>query len=177
MAYAKHLKEMWWGFDALGALIELWHPQTHTFIFHDFEATVLLEEIDWLFGWDDLPYDPQVPQPPWEEILAAIVQDKREVCRMTNRHGILIERLAWWLARNVREIGARRASMGLTLCMGGVFLFPTSGDVLLYEYVGFLTLLWQGQSITPAVLAHLYSSLTTMSMGGRIIGNLFLLQL
>ncbi|MQL69236.1 hypothetical protein Taro_001525 [Colocasia esculenta] len=42
---AKNMKEMWWGFDALGALVERWHPHTHTFVFQGFEASVLLEEI------------------------------------------------------------------------------------------------------------------------------------
>ncbi|MQL68191.1 hypothetical protein Taro_000457 [Colocasia esculenta] len=41
---AKNMKEMWWGFDALGALVERWHPHTHTFVFQGFEARVLLEE-------------------------------------------------------------------------------------------------------------------------------------
>ncbi|MQM22383.1 hypothetical protein Taro_055433 [Colocasia esculenta] len=41
---AKNMKEMWWGFDALGTLVERWHPHTHTFVFQGFEASVLLEE-------------------------------------------------------------------------------------------------------------------------------------
>ncbi|MQL82216.1 hypothetical protein Taro_014677 [Colocasia esculenta] len=41
---AKNMKDMWWGFDALGALVERWHPHTHTFVFQGFEASVLLEE-------------------------------------------------------------------------------------------------------------------------------------
>ncbi|MQL90172.1 hypothetical protein Taro_022760 [Colocasia esculenta] len=42
---AKNMKEMWWRFDALGALVERWHPHTHTFVFQGFEASMLLEEI------------------------------------------------------------------------------------------------------------------------------------
>ncbi|MQL87424.1 hypothetical protein Taro_019965 [Colocasia esculenta] len=37
---AKNMKEMWWGFDALGALVERWYPHTHTFVFQGFEASV-----------------------------------------------------------------------------------------------------------------------------------------
>ncbi|MQM16034.1 hypothetical protein Taro_048989 [Colocasia esculenta] len=40
----KNMKDMWWGFDALGALVERWHPHTHMFVFQGFEASVLLEE-------------------------------------------------------------------------------------------------------------------------------------
>ena len=31
-------------------MIELWHPQTHTFVFPSFEATILLEEVEILLG-------------------------------------------------------------------------------------------------------------------------------
>ena len=31
-------------------MIELWHPQTHTFVFSSFEATILLEEVKLLLG-------------------------------------------------------------------------------------------------------------------------------
>ncbi|MQL75161.1 hypothetical protein Taro_007515 [Colocasia esculenta] len=174
---AKNMKDMWWGFDALGALVERWHPHTHTFVFQGFEASVLLEEVELFLGWQRcLEYDVATPLLSWEEILADIVRDKKEVLRMTNKNGIFLDRLAWWLIQHAREIGGERATRGLTLCLAGVFLFPTSGDFILYEHVGVLSLLWRGQSLAPAVLAHLYSSLTTMSQGGRTCGSLFLLQ-
>ena len=81
----------------MGALVEFWHPFTHTFIFHDFEASVLVEEVEMFFGWTRFPYDPRVTKEPWEEILADVVRDKRKVCRVTSCHGILVDRLAWWL--------------------------------------------------------------------------------
>ncbi|MQM00706.1 hypothetical protein Taro_033445 [Colocasia esculenta] len=40
--------------DSLTTLVELWHPQTHTFIFPAFEATILLEELEHKLG---LPKD------------------------------------------------------------------------------------------------------------------------
>ncbi|MQM05276.1 hypothetical protein Taro_038086 [Colocasia esculenta] len=36
--------------DSLMALVELWHPQTHTFIFISFEATILLKELEIMLG-------------------------------------------------------------------------------------------------------------------------------
>ncbi|MQM15816.1 hypothetical protein Taro_048764 [Colocasia esculenta] len=41
---AKNMKDMWWGFDALGALVERWNSRTHTFVFQGFEESMLLEE-------------------------------------------------------------------------------------------------------------------------------------
>ncbi|MQL77373.1 hypothetical protein Taro_009770 [Colocasia esculenta] len=174
---AKNMKDMWWGFDALGVLVERWHPHTHTFVFQGFEASVLLEEVALFLGWQRcLEYDAATPLLPWEEILTDIVRDKKEALRMTNKNRIFLDRLAWWLIQHAREIGGERATRGLTLCLARVFLFPMSGDFILYEHVGVLSLLWRGQSLAPAVLAHLYSSLTTMSLGGRTCGSLFLLQ-
>ncbi|MQL79625.1 hypothetical protein Taro_012068 [Colocasia esculenta] len=142
-----------------------------------FEVIVLLEEVELFLRWKQcLKYDVTTPLLPWEEILADIVQDKKEVLRITNKNGILLDRLAWWLIQHAKEIGGERATRGLTLCLTGVFLFHTNRDFLLYEHVGILSLLWHGQSLAPAVLAHLYSSLTMMSLGRRTCGSLFLLQ-
>ena len=46
----KHIRKIQFLWECLRALIELWHPQTHTFIFPSFEATILLEEIEILLG-------------------------------------------------------------------------------------------------------------------------------
>ncbi|MQL98091.1 hypothetical protein Taro_030792 [Colocasia esculenta] len=146
MVLAKNMKDMWWGFDALGALVERWHPYTHTFVFQGFEASVLLEEVELFLGWQRcLEYDAATPLLPWEEILADIVRDKKEVLRMMNKNGIFLDWLAWWLIQHAKEIGGERATRGLTLCLAGVFLFPTSGDFILYEHIGVLSLLWRGQ--------------------------------
>ena len=83
--YAKHLLKLVWHWESLGALIELWRPKTHTFIFPEFEATVLLEEINMFLGWSHLEHaDDLTKLPPWEEVLVDIVRDKREVCQMTD---------------------------------------------------------------------------------------------
>ncbi|MQM18454.1 hypothetical protein Taro_051446 [Colocasia esculenta] len=48
--HAKRYHEIHLDWAALGALIKLWHPQTHTFLFKTFEATILLEEVEVLLG-------------------------------------------------------------------------------------------------------------------------------
>ena len=152
VVYAKHLPKLVWHWESLGALIELWHPKTHTFIFQEFEATVLLEEISLFLGWSHLEHaDDLTRLPQWEEVLADIIRDKREVCQMTDRRGIRVDRLAHWIMRTIRAKTAstERLVKGLTLCFGGIFLFPTSGDILAKEHVGVLSLLWEGYSITP----------------------------
>ncbi|MQL70974.1 hypothetical protein Taro_003287 [Colocasia esculenta] len=155
----KNMKDMWWGFDALGVLVERWHPHTHMFVFQGFEASVLLEEVEWFLGWRwCLEYDVTTPLLLWEEILANIVQDKKEVLRMTNKHGIFLDRLAWWLIQHAKEIGGERATHGFDTLPSWSLLVPHSGDFLLYEHVGILSLLWCRQcpcsAGTPLQLAH-----------------------
>ena len=50
LVVGKHIMKIQFSWECLGALIELWHPQTHTFIFPSFKVTILLEEVEVLFG-------------------------------------------------------------------------------------------------------------------------------
>ena len=45
-----HIRKIQFHWESLGALIELWHPQTHMFVFPSFEASILLEEVEILLG-------------------------------------------------------------------------------------------------------------------------------
>ena len=50
LVVGNHIRKIQFYWESLGALIELWHPQTHTFVFPSFEATILLEEVEILLG-------------------------------------------------------------------------------------------------------------------------------
>ena len=50
LVVGNHIRKVQFHWESLGALIELWHPQTHTFVFPSFEATILLEEVEILFS-------------------------------------------------------------------------------------------------------------------------------
>ena len=50
LVLGKHIMKIQFSWECLGASVELWHPQTPTFIFPSFEATILLEEVEILFG-------------------------------------------------------------------------------------------------------------------------------
>ncbi|MQM22410.1 hypothetical protein Taro_055462 [Colocasia esculenta] len=54
LTLAKNYHKVVHVWDSLTALVDLWHPQTHTFIFPAFEATILLEGLELIFG---LPKD------------------------------------------------------------------------------------------------------------------------
>lgn len=50
----KRFSSMRWNWESLAALIELWDPDTHTFVFPELEASVLVEKLDFIFQWGDL---------------------------------------------------------------------------------------------------------------------------
>lgn len=50
LVHAKHYANYQLDFGLMGALIELWHPDTHTFIFSLFECRILLEEVEIFLG-------------------------------------------------------------------------------------------------------------------------------
>ncbi|MQM02228.1 hypothetical protein Taro_034992 [Colocasia esculenta] len=50
LVLSKNYHKMVHVWDSIIALAELWHPQTHTFFFPSFEATVLLEELGLMLG-------------------------------------------------------------------------------------------------------------------------------
>ena len=50
LVVGNHIRKVQFHWESLRALIELWHPQTHTFVFPSFEATILLEEVEILLG-------------------------------------------------------------------------------------------------------------------------------
>ena len=50
LVVGNHIRKVQFHWESLGALIELWHPQTQTLVFPFFEATILLEEVEILLG-------------------------------------------------------------------------------------------------------------------------------
>ncbi|MQM22478.1 hypothetical protein Taro_055530 [Colocasia esculenta] len=47
---AKNYNKLMHVWESVTAMVELWHPQTNSFIFPKFEATILLEELEIMLG-------------------------------------------------------------------------------------------------------------------------------
>ena len=80
----------------LRALIELWHPQTHTFVFPSFEATVLLEEVEILLGLkSSVDHDIACPLGDFQisEVLGEFMTEK-EVRKVSALNGMDLFRFA-----------------------------------------------------------------------------------
>ena len=73
--------QLYW--EGLSTLVELWHPQAHTFIFQSFEATILVEEVEELLGFRTTTFDSsllvqslgvQLPEEVFQEFMDTILE-------------------------------------------------------------------------------------------------------
>ena len=86
----KHIRKVQFSWECLGALIELWHPQTHTFIFPSFEDTILLEEVEILLGLrSSVDYDIACPLGDFHisDVLGEFMTEK-EIRRVATPNGM-----------------------------------------------------------------------------------------
>ena len=97
----KYINQVQFFWEGLGALIELWHPQIHTFIFPSFEVTILLEEIKILFELKSSSND-NVACPLGDihvlEILSEFMS-KNDARFITTPNGLDLLKLARWCRR------------------------------------------------------------------------------
>ena len=122
--------------ESLGALIELWHPQTHTFVFLSFEATVLLEEVEILLGLkSSADHDIACPLGDFQisEVLGEFMTEK-EVRKVSALNGMDLFRFANWLL-DESDLDPLSYAKCLTICLVGSFLFPSSMSFLHRSYL------------------------------------------
>ena len=162
----KHIMKIQFPWECLGALVELWHPQTHTFIFPSFEATILLEEVKILFGLRS-SLDCEVACPLGDfhalDILREFMTEK-EVRRVAAPNGMDLFKFFIWLLEE-SDLDSLSYAKSLTICLIGSLLFPSSMSFLHRSCLVMIRELWNGRSISQAVLAYLYSGLTAASTG------------
>ena len=99
LVVGNHIKKIQFHWESLGALIELWHPQTHTFVFPSFEATILLEEVEILLGLkSSADHDIACPFSDFQisEVLREFMTEK-EVRKVSAPNGMDLFRFANWL--------------------------------------------------------------------------------
>ncbi|MQM08251.1 hypothetical protein Taro_041104 [Colocasia esculenta] len=108
--HAKRYHEIHLDWAAMGALVELWHPQTHTFHFKTFEATIIMKEAEILLGlkWmkrgdeDDMAIRPRSISS--KEVLESFM-DERAARDIQATKGIELQKLAAWTTREMPRSG------------------------------------------------------------------------
>ena len=108
-------------------MIELWHPQTHTFVFPSFEATILLEEVEILLGLKLSAYhDIACPLGDFHisDVLGEFMTEK-EIRRVATLNGMDLFKFSTWLMEE-SNLDPLSFAKGLTICLVGSLLFPFS---------------------------------------------------
>ena len=108
-------------------MIELWHPQTHTFVFPSFEVTILLEEVEILLGLkSSADHDIACPLGDFHisEVLGEFMT-KKEIRRVATPNGMDLFLFSIWLMEE-SNLDPLSFAKSLTICLVGSLLFPSS---------------------------------------------------
>src|SRR5262249_55295792 len=132
--FAKHYREMFIHWEAIGALIEIWHPQTHTFLFRHFEASILIEETELFLGLRqpqgksvEVAYCMQLSNA--EDLIMQLTASPMDTKNITSCKGIKLSRLAAWIMKAVDQgLEDEKIAQGASLCLAGLILFPNHDD-------------------------------------------------
>ncbi|MQL99288.1 hypothetical protein Taro_032010 [Colocasia esculenta] len=170
--------------DSLIALVELWHPQTHTFIFLTFEVTILLEALEIIVG---LPKDKKGSEhlichivaliDLWA-ILREITAKPWDLQCMTSPFYIHLIPLSQWIVSHCRNKSGKYLAIAkaAAICICGVILFPTQDLLLLTAKLSIICNVWEGFSISQSVLGYLYASLTSTTTRGPLYNSVIALE-
>ncbi|MQL70947.1 hypothetical protein Taro_003255 [Colocasia esculenta] len=185
LVLAKKYDKMVHVWDSVTALAERWHPQTHTFIFPTFEATVLLEELEIMIGLPQYHRGEEfsifytvAPINSWS-ILAEITTRKTDLHSMTSRMHVHLLPIAQWINSQCKrktgnyQVNAKAAA----ICICGVILFPMTDGAISFANLSIVDSISEGMSIGQAVLGFLYADLSSVAMGGPFFGSMVTLEL
>src|SRR5262249_36563130 len=183
LVFAKHYADMYLHWDAISALIEIWNPQTHTFIFSSFEATILFEETELLLGLKNKRINNEamahsVSQSSSAEVIHMITGDRLETWNIASPGGTRLDKLAsWTMGAKDRGISDEKLAQALSLCLAGLFFFPNQNNILEDDFLGPMQGAWQRKPLTHAILAYLYSGLSLACLGRPFYGSVILLDI
>ena len=166
LVVGNHIRKIQFYWESLGALIELWHPQTRTFVFPSFEATILLEEVEILLGLKSSA-DHDIACPLGDFQISKVLREfmtAKEVRKVSAPNGMDLFRFANWLL-DESDLDPLSYAKSLTICLVGSLLFPSSMCFLHRSCLIMIREVWNGRSISQAILAYLYSGLTAASTG------------
>ncbi|MQM17833.1 hypothetical protein Taro_050815 [Colocasia esculenta] len=110
---------------SITALIELWHPKTHTFIFPKFEATVLLEEVEAFLALpktkpgdeQSISYTVEPINPKF--ILGEFMTDPGDVHTMVSPQFIHLVPLSKWVISKCKDksVDHREIAKAVAICL------------------------------------------------------------
>ena len=138
----KYISKVQFSWECLGALIELWHPQTHTFVFLSFEVTILLEELEILFVLrSSLDYEVACPLGHFHvlDVLGEFMNEQ-DARRITTPNEINLFKLSSWLMLHSSDpsVDSLAFAKGLSICLVRSLLFSSTVSFLYKSNVGMI---------------------------------------
>ncbi|MQL82550.1 hypothetical protein Taro_015027 [Colocasia esculenta] len=169
---AKNYNKLVHVWESVTAMVELWHPQTNSFIFSEFEATILLEELEIMLGLpcyqrgEEFAISYTVDQINSWSILACITTKKNNLYSMTS--GMHCKRKT----TNYTAIAKAAA-----ICICGIILFLEADGAISFGNLSIIDSISEGMKIGQAVLGFLYAGLTSAALGGPFYGSVVAFEL
>ncbi|MQL95795.1 hypothetical protein Taro_028467 [Colocasia esculenta] len=175
---AKNYNKLVHVWESVMAMVELWHPQTNSFIFPEFEATILLEELEIMLGLPRyqrgeefvIPYT--MDQINSWSILAYITTKKNDLYSMTSGMHVHLLPIAQWITSQCKRKTTNYTAIAkaAAICICGVILFPEADGAISYGNLSIIDSISEGMKIGQAVLGFLYADLTSAALGGPFYG-------
>ncbi|MQL80474.1 hypothetical protein Taro_012923 [Colocasia esculenta] len=171
--------------ESVTAMAVLWHPHTNSFIFPEFEATILLEELEIMLGLpryqsgEEFAISCTVEQINSWSILAYITTKKNDLYSMTSGMHVHLLPIAQWITSQCKRktTNYTAISKAAAICICGVILFPESDGAISFGNLSIIDSISKGMKIRQADLGFLYASLTSAALGGPFNGSVVALEL
>ncbi|MQM10175.1 hypothetical protein Taro_043063 [Colocasia esculenta] len=182
---AKNYNKLVHVWESVMAMAELWHPQTNSFVFPEFEATILLEELEIMLGLpryqrgEELTFSYTVEQINSWSILAYITTKKNDLYSMTSGMHVHLLPIAQWITSQCKQKTTNYTAIAkaAAICICGVILFPESDGAISFGNLSIIDSISEGMKIGQAVLGFLYAGLTSAALGGPFYGSVIALEL
>ncbi|MQL94172.1 hypothetical protein Taro_026827 [Colocasia esculenta] len=182
---AKNYNKLVHVWESVTAMMELWHPQTNSFIFPEFEATILLEELEIMLGLpryqrgEEMAISYTVEQINSWSILAYITTKKNDLYSMTSGMHVHLLPIAQWITSECKRKTTNYTAIAkaAAICICGIILFPESDDAISFGNPSIIDSISEGMKIGQVVLGFLYAGLTSAALGTPFYGSIVTLEL
>ncbi|MQL86332.1 hypothetical protein Taro_018863 [Colocasia esculenta] len=165
---AKNYNKLVHVWESVTAMVELWHPQTNSFIFPEFEATILLEELEIMLGLpryqrgEESTISYTVEKINSWSILAYITTKKNDLYSMTSGMHVHLLPIAQWIISQCKQKTTNYTAIAkaAAICICGIILFPESYVAISFGNLSIIDSISEGRSLpklqaSQANLKHL----------------------
>ncbi|MQM17559.1 hypothetical protein Taro_050530 [Colocasia esculenta] len=185
LVLAKNYNKLVHVWESVTAMVELWHPKTNSFIFPEFEATILLEELEIMLGLpryqrgQESALSYTIEQINSWSILAYITTKKNDLYSMTSGMHVHLLPIAQWITSQCKRKTTNYTAIAkaAAICICGVILFSEADGAISFGNLSIIDSISEGMKIGQADLGFLYAGLTSAALGGPFYGSVVALEL